>query len=320
MAIVKILEVLSAGILTSVQDMGRYGYGRYGVAPSGALDFFSLRIGNLLVGNAEDDAGLETTLMGLRIKALTDIVIAVTGGHLQPQRGQQSLKMWRSHVLMKDDILAFKGPLNGFRSYMAVSGGINSSLLMGSRSTNLPSGFGGIEGRGLKPGDVLFSELLPEQLQNAERQFNSEWIPHYRDSWSLRVVWGPHDDHFTNETRDMFLASTFKISPYSDRSGIRLQGPVIQSKTAVEDSIISEGVISGAIQIPGDGQPIIILGETVTGGYRKIAAVISADLPLLGQIKPGDDVRFRVVSLKEAHDALRNMEEKIRRFKENINC
>ena len=320
MAIVKILEVLSAGILTSVQDMGRYGYGRYGVAPSGALDFFSLRIGNLLVGNAEDDAGLETTLMGLRIKALTDIVIAVTGGHLQPQRGQQSLKMWRSHVLMKDDILAFKGPLNGFRSYMAVSGGINSSLLMGSRSTNLPSGFGGIEGRGLKPGDILFSELLPEQLQNAERQFNSEWIPNYRDSWSLRVVWGPHDDHFTNETRDMFLASTFKISPYSDRSGIRLQGPVIQSKTAVEDSIISEGVISGAIQIPGDGQPIIILGETVTGGYRKIAAVISADLPLLGQIKPGDDVRFRVVSLKEAHDALRNMEEKIRRFKENINC
>ncbi|MGD8946390.1 MAG: KipI antagonist, partial [Desulfobacterales bacterium] len=147
MSVVKILEVLSPGILTSVQDMGRYGYGRYGVAPSGALDFFSLRIGNLLVGNAEDDAGLETTLMGLRIKALTDIVIAVTGGNLQPQRGKQSLKMWRSHVLSRGDILAFKGPLNGFRSYITVSGGIYSSPLMGSRSTNLPSGFGGIEGR-----------------------------------------------------------------------------------------------------------------------------------------------------------------------------
>ncbi|MGD9260924.1 MAG: biotin-dependent carboxyltransferase family protein [Desulfobacterales bacterium] len=318
MSVVKILEVLSPGILTSVQDMGRYGYGRYGVAPSGALDFFSLRIGNLLVGNAEDDAGLETTLMGLRIKALTDIVIAVTGGNLQPQRGKQSLKMWRSHVLSRGDILAFKGPLNGFRSYITVSGGIYSSPLMGSRSTNLPSGFGGIEGRGLKQGDVLFSELLPEHLQHTERQFKPEWIPNYRNSWILRAVWGPQDDHFTSEARDMFLASTFKMSPDSDRSGIRLQGPVIPCKPDVGESIISEGVISGAIQIPGDGQPIIILGETVTGGYRKIAAVISADLQLLGQIRPGDDVRFRAVPLKQAHDAFRNMEEKIRGFKENL--
>jgi len=318
MAIVKILEVLSPGILTSVQDNGRYGYGRYGVAPSGALDFFSLRIANLLAGNTEDCACLETTLMGLRIRALKDIVIAVTGGDLRPQRGRQSLQMWRSHVLMKDDILSFKGPLNGFRSYIAVSGGIYSSPVMGSRSTNLPSGFGGIDGRGLKQGDVLFSELPPQHLQNAGREFNPPWIPNYRNSWTLRVVWGPQDDHFTHEIREMFLASSFKMSPDSDRSGIRLQGPVIPCKADVGGSIISEGVVSGAIQIPGDGQPIIILAETVTGGYRKIAAVISADLPLLGQVKPGDDVRFRVVLLKEAHDALRNVEEKIQRFKKNL--
>ncbi len=319
MADVGILEILSAGILTSVQDLGRYGYGRYGVAPSGALDSFSLRIANLLVGNRPDQAGLETMLLGPAIKALEDIVVAVTGGDLQPRRNKQPIVMWQSHTLKKDDILSFGSSLSGFRAYVAVGGGISVAPVMGSRSTNLPSGFGGLQGRALEKNDILTSENFSQHLKTGTRIFDSAWIPVYPNNWTLRVVWGPQDDHFPDESRDSFLNATYKMSSDSDRTGIRLEGVVIRQNPNIQASIISEGVISGSIQIPGDGKPIIILGETVTGGYRKIATVISADLPLLGQIKPGDAVRYNAVSLNEAQRALTALEEKLHKFEESLN-
>jgi allophanate hydrolase subunit 2 len=134
------------------------------------------------------------------------------------------------------------------------------------------------------------------------------------------VVWGPQDGHFPPESRDLFLNASYKMSPESDRTGIRLQGPMIQRKAEIEESIISEGVVCGSIQIPGDGKPIIILGETVTGGYRKIATVISADLPLLGQIKPGDEIQFKAVSLKASHRALLKAEDLICRFEQSLSA
>jgi len=318
MAAGAILEIMSPGALTSVQDLGRYGHGRYGVAPSGALDTFAMRIANLLVGNREDQACLEAMLLGPRIKILTDTVVAVTGGNLLPHRNKQPLDMWRAHVLKKDDILSFKAPVSGFRAYLAVGGGIGVPPVMGSRSTNLSSGFGGYQGRQIKKNDILFSELACEDLDVAGRCFNSDWIPHYPQKWTIRVIWGPQDDQFPDDSRNLFLNASYKMSPESDRTGIRLQGPVIDRKPDIEESIISEGVISGSIQIPGDGKPIIILGETVTGGYRKIAAVISADLPLLGQIKPGDEIKFEAVSLDTAHQALHDLEDKIKRFKDSL--
>jgi len=318
MAAGAILEVLSPGALTSVQDLGRYGYGRYGVAPSGALDTFAMRIANLLVGNRENQACLEAMLLGPRIKILADTVVAVTGGNLLPHRNKQPMEMWRAHVLIKDDILTFKAPVSGFRAYIAVGGGIGVPTVMGSRSTNLPSGFGGYQGRPVQKGDILLSEFSCDDLNAAGRIFNSDWIPLYPKKWALRVTWGPQDDHFPAASRELFLKALYKMSPESDRTGIRLQGPVIECRSDIEDSIISEGVISGSIQIPGDGKPIIILGETVTGGYRKIATVISADLPLLGQIKPGDDLQFEAVSQETAHRVLHDLEDKINRFKESI--
>jgi antagonist of KipI len=318
MAALEIFEILSPGILTSVQDLGRYGFGRYGVAPSGALDSFSLRIANLLVGNREDQACLETMLLGPAIKALDDVVIAVTGGNLQPQRNKQPIEMWCSHVLKKDDILSFKIPISGFRAYIAVGGGIGVPTVMSSKSTNLPSGFGGYRGRPLIKNDRLSSELPSGNMSPAGRDFNTAWIPLYSEKWTIRVIWGPQDDQFPEESRNMFLNSEYIMSPDSDRTGIRLQGPAIQRKSDIDESIISEGVISGSIQIPGDGKPIIILGETVTGGYRKIATVISADLPLLGQIKPGDKIVFTTVSLGEARQALQEMDGLINRFKDKI--
>ncbi|MGB9437977.1 MAG: biotin-dependent carboxyltransferase family protein [Desulfobacterales bacterium] len=318
MADLEILEILSPGILTSVQDLGRYGYGRYGVAPSGALDSFALRIANLLVGNRSDQACLEIMLLGPAIKALEDVVVAVTGGNLQPRRDKQPLAMWRSQNLKKGDILSFSSPLSGFRAYVAVGGGISVPRVMGSRSTNFSSGFGGFQGRALKKNDILTSENHSQCVKTDTRIFSAAWIPVYPDNWSLRVIWGPQDDHFPADSRACFLDATYIMSADSDRTGIRLQGPVIRQKPDIQASIISEGVISGSVQIPGDGMPIIILGETVTGGYRKIATVISADLPLLGQIKPGDSMRFTAVSLDEARQALIAVEENVRRFEESL--
>ncbi len=318
MADIEILEILSPGILTSVQDLGRYGYGRYGVAPSGALDSFALRIANLLAGNRSDQACLEIMLLGPAIRALEDIVVAVTGGNLQPRRDKQPIAMWRSQILKKGDILSFSSPLSGFRAYVAVAGGISVPLVMGSRSTNLSSGFGGFQGRALEKNDILTSENRSQHVKTDTRVFNAAWIPVYPNNWSLRAIWGPQDDHFPDESRRSLLDATYKMTTDSDRTGIRLQGPVIRHKPDIQTSIISEGVIAGSVQIPGDGKPIIILGETVTGGYRKIATVISADLPLLGQIKPGDSVRFTVVSLEEARRALIGVEENIRRFEKSL--
>jgi len=312
MAAVESIEVLSPGLQTTIQDLGRFGFGRYGVPPSGALDSFALRIGNRLVDNPEDQACLETTLMGLRLKALNDVCLAVSGANLQPQVNKRPLEMWRAYVLKKGHILSFAGPESGCRAYVAFGGKLKVMPLLGSLSTNLPAGFGGVEGRALQKGDVLQIESPQLKLATAGRKIRTQWIPDYPGTWTLRIIWGPQDADFTDAAKRTFTNSRYTVASQSDRTGIRLNGAVIERKNNTAESIISEGLIAGSIQIPGDGKPIIILGETVTGGYRKIATVISADLPLLGQIKPGDGVHFEPVSMDAAQRALLKMEESIK--------
>lgn len=319
MAAVKSIEVLSPGLQTTIQDLGRFGYGHYGVPASGALDFFSLRIANRLVDNTENSACLETTLMGLQLKALTDVCVAVTGADLQLKINKQPLEMWCSHVVNKGDILSFAGPRSGCRAYIAFGGGIITPPVLGSQSTNLFSGFGGIEGRSLQKGDYLSIDSPMDRLSMAGRSFKSEWIPKYPSTWRLRVVWGPQDNDFTNKGKQTLRHTRYTVSPQSDRSGIRLEGAEIQRKKDTAESIISEGLISGTIQVPGDGKPIIILGETVSGGYRKIATIITADLHLLGQIKPGDEIRFAAVSLEEAYHALHETGHKVKNLSALLN-
>jgi antagonist of KipI len=317
MAVVEAIEIIAPGPLTTLQDLGRFGFGRYGVPPSGALDTFSLRTANLLVGNPENEACLEITMFGLRIKALRDVAIAVTGGNLKPFcNDKPSNTMWASFILEEGDTLSFRGVKGGCRSYLAIGGGFSLPEVMGSRSTNLSSGFGGLRGRALRKGDILFSNSPHLYLKSEGRGIPQDMIPFYSKQWPLRVIFGPQEDQFTEESRNTFLNAPYQVSYQSDRTGIRLAGPSVERRPEVEESIISEGVIPGAIQVPGDGQPIIILVEIVTGGYRKIATVITADLPLLGQLKPGDRVAFKEVSLDDAYGALREMEEKIKGFKE----
>jgi antagonist of KipI len=313
-------EVLSPGILSSVQDLGRFGCARYGVAASGALDGFAVRVGNLLVGNDENAAVVETTLMGLRIRILRETRVAVTGGDLQPRLDGKPFPMWRSQPVREGQTLVFSGPASGLRAYLAVVGGLQVAEVMGSRSTNLSSGFGGFQGRPLRKGDILAAGPVNDPAHLTERILPPEAVPVYASPWRLRVLWGPQEDHFSEEGRQTLATAAFTVSPDSDRTGIRLKGPVVARRTGMEESIISEGILSGAIQVPGDGQPIIILGETASGGYRKIATVISADLPLLGQVTPGDEVRFEAVSMEAAVQALREFEERLERFRRGLNC
>jgi antagonist of KipI len=312
------LEILSPGPLTTIQDMGRYGFGRYGVPPSGALDSFSLRAANLLVGNPEGEAGLEITLMGLKVRFLADLVVALCGGDLQPHLNEKPFEMWRSQIARKGDTLFLKAPKTGCRAYLAVGGGLSIEPALGSKSTNLASKFGGYEGRALRKGDILFSRPPEPHLQNTEKSLAPHGRPLYTGDWTLRALFGPQHQDFEEESKRVFMDSPFTVSTHSDRTGIRLSGPALQREKNLGDSIISEGIAPGAIQVPGDGQPIILLVETITGGYRKIATVISADLPLLGQIKPGDRVRFRKTSVQEAMAALGERENHINMLKKDL--
>ncbi len=307
-------EVLEPGILTTIQDLGRYGFSRFGVPPSGALDAFSFRVGNLLVGNGEGEASLETTLMGLKIKALREAVIAITGGDLAPSLNEEPLEMWRTHLLVEGDVITFKRVRAGCRAYLAVSAGFVVPKIMGSCSTYLSGSFGGLEGRKLRRGDILCTPDTSTALNKLGLRFPREWIPSPGKEKSLRVIAGPQNHHFSEKGIQTFHSSCYQVTPQSDRMGVRLEGPKIERRSDVEESIISEGLISGAIQVPGDGEPIIILTELVTGGYTKIATIISADLPTVAQLKPGDQVRFKTISVEESHLVLKEQEETLKEF------
>ena len=316
--VVEVFEVQEPGILTTVQDLGRFGFSQVGVPPSGALDSFSLRTGNLLVGNEEGEAGLETTLMGLKLKTLRETVVAMTGGDLLPTLNGEPLRMWTSHLLIEGDILAFKGVRQGCRAYLCLRGGVAVSRVMGSKSTFLSGKFGGFEGRALKKGDILCTVDSPGMRERIGFSFPSDWIPVFGKEITVRVVSGPQDHHFTALGLHTFQSSFYRVTAKSDRMGIRLEGSKVERRPDAEESIISESLIPGSIQVPGDGKPVIILNELVTGGYTKIATVVSTDLPKVAQLKPGERIRFEPVSLEGAHRLLREQEERIRKFKESL--
>jgi biotin-dependent carboxylase-like uncharacterized protein len=277
-----------------------------------------MRIANLLVDNPEDEAVLEITLPGFSASMLTDAAIAVTGADLGWRQNNQPLGIWQSHRFHKGDTIAFRELNSGCRAYLSVGGGWEVPEIMGSKSTNLSSGFGGLGGRPLQKGDVLWTASPQLFLGAGGRKFDLNAVPAYRDFWQLRAVLGPQDDHFDEAAQDLFFNADYRVSDHSDRTGIRLLGAPISAKEGMAESILSEGVVAGTVQIPGDGQPIILLGETVSGGYRKIATVITADLHLLGQVLPGDRIRFQAVTMREARQALWRLEEMIGRFRDSL--
>jgi len=310
--------VTRAGFLTSVQDLGRTGFRQFGVSTSGALDSFALRVANLLVGNDENAAGLEITLGGLRLRFEDERIVAWCGGEFDVQIGSRALPAGHVAHVQAGDELKFGRPQIGCRAWLAISGGIDVPVVLGSRSTDLHASFGGIDGRALRDGDQL-SLGDCRQSQTATEDISSwggphDWVSPAKRYPALRFVRGVDWSRFDDVTIQRFTIHEFKVSPDSDRMGVRLDGPEL--KPADKTDLISEAVAPGTIQIPPSGMPILLLGDCQTiGGYPKIAHVITADLGVAAQLRAGDGVRFLEVSLKDAQQVLMERDRDLGRFR-----
>lgn len=308
-------EVLEPGPCTTVQDLGRYGYQRFGVPVSGSLDGFSHRIANILVGNPENCATLEITFVGPKLRAMSDATIAVTGADAPFLINGREGRLWETVSIAAGDLLSFKPARAGVRAYLAIAGGIDVPLVMGSRSTSLGGKFGGMEGRKLVQGDVISKG--PSAESQEFRKLPKEFRPKFRHEISLRTILGPQDDYFAGGL-DTFFNSQYIVSENADRMGYRLSGPILNFEENSPKSIISEPSIAGVVQIPPDGMPIIILSEQTVGGYAKIATVITADLGLPAQARPGDGVRFVRCDLAAARRAYIEHEERMNGIREML--
>jgi antagonist of KipI len=314
--------VRSAGFLTSVQDLGRAGYRQSGVSVGGALDSFALRVANALVGNEDGAAGLEATLGTLRLRFNDQRVVAWCGGGFTARIGDEELPPGHAGRVAKDEELVMTAPQAGSRAWLAISGGINVPLVLGSRSTDLRGNFGGHEGRTLHDGDTLplgddggLKTAAPwKNRKIAEWTAPTPWVTTARRDRFLRIVRGPEWNRFTSNAQASLVATAFTVTPDSDRMGARLDGPPLD-RTDPGD-LLSEAVATGTLQVPPNGQPILLLGDCQTiGGYPKIAHVITVDLPIAAQLWPGDLVRFHEVPLAEAQELLREREENYARFR-----
>ena len=300
------LRIVAPGLMTTVQDLGRPGYQHLGVPVSGALDHVSLRAANLLVGNPPGMGALEIAYQGPTLAIEADSVrIAVAGGQapidiVSPDGGgARRLAVGESARLLRGQSLKIGAPTGSAILYLALEGGFDITAVMGSQSTLTRGGIGGFEGRALRAGD-----LLPlRQRAAAERE--EVMLPplDLAPPPRIRVVLGPQDDHFTPAGLRTLLTSTYTISRASDRMGMRLEGPTLEH-SAKGANIISDGIAPGSIQVPGNGLPIVLLADRqTTGGYPKVATVISADMPALGRMTPGSKIAFAAVDIEAAEAA-----------------
>lgn len=307
-----ILEVLRPGPLTTVQDMGRSGYAQYGVPPAGAMDAFALDIGNILVGNSRKAAGLEMTLIGMKARFLAPTFIAITGGKSSDMTlNGQNIRNWCSMRVEAGDLLDIGPITEGCRAYLSITGGIQVPEVLGSRSTYLPAGFGGLEGRALRRGDLLSGQPLPSGYKNfSARCLSSAWIPEYPKVSTVRVIPGLHQDLFTQKQIYHFYAESYEVTAQSNRMGYRLQGMSLAATQT--GSLVSDAMVTGAIQVPPDGQPIILAADRqTTGGYPIISVVASVDFSRVAQIGMGQKITFQAVSLEEAQALRRERERRL---------
>jgi biotin-dependent carboxylase-like uncharacterized protein len=308
----RVIEVQVPGLLTTVQDLGREGFGPMGVSPSGAADAIALRIGNRLVGNVEGAAGLEMTLHGGTFRFPMSAVIALTGSHFDATLDGVPVAPWTSFLANLCQTLRVGPTLSGARCYLCVRGGISVQPFLGSASTHLLSGLGGYEGRALRKGDVLTIGLGKGGLSPwgpigepppRKRTVAAKALERLGPRKVLRVTPGPQSDWFPKAAQNVFYASTYCVTEEANRMGLRLEGTALAE--GAHGEMVTEGVSLGAVQIAAGALPIILFVEQqTTGGYPKIANVISADLHSLGQLRPRDEIRFECVDCETARALL----------------
>ena len=321
------VNVLNAGLLTTIQDIGRTGSQKFGVLVSGAMDSYSMRIANLLVGNDEREGVLEITLFGTKLQFEEDTLIAITGGDLQTTVDGIPVANWRPLIVRKGSILKFGFAIEGCRAYLAIAGGIDIPVVMESKSTYMVAGIGGFKGRALQQNDELSFGPLTESNDKVfaliEREGTPDWaVPHHplislASTQTIRIIEGTEYKHFDDASKQRLVRVPYVVTPQSNRMGLRLEGQALALTEKLE--MLSEGVTFGTIQIPPNGKPIILMADRQTaGGYPKIGQVITADLGSLSQVKPNATLYFKLITHAEAERELIAKEELINQFKIGI--
>ncbi|MCR5175487.1 MAG: biotin-dependent carboxyltransferase family protein [Anaerovibrio sp.] len=316
------IKILNGGLMTTVQDMGRFGYQASGMQVSGVMDVYSASIANTLVGNDVRAAVLETTFLGPELEIMDSCLIAVAGGLPELMVDGQKVECYKALRLNKGQKLRCGGMSQGIRSYIAVAGGFSVPEILESRSTNLKLGIGGLEGRQLAAGDILAigepSDFAKAILAGKAMPGSCRPVTGQGDVTELRVVLGPQDNYFSSTTiNEVFAQGIYTVSNNSDRMGYRLEGEPVKWEN--DKDMITDGIVFGSVQIPPNGQPIIMMADhQTTGGYPKIATVISADLPVLAQCTPGTRVHFSIVTVQEAQRIYREFVSGLNNRLENI--
>ena len=309
----EMFSVINPGAYTSVQDRGRFGYQQMGIPITGVLDDFAYEVANLLVGNPSESAVLEITLIGPVLEVRSEADIAVTGADIGITLNETEKECWKSFRVLPGDQLEIHQVKRGCRAYLAVTGGIDVPVIMGSRSTYVGGKIGGLDGRPLKQGDLL--EAKHKTVLQKDNHLPTKFVPEYPSEILLRAVFGPQDEYFS-QSIDHLFASEFMVSPKADRMGYRLVGPKIALDKDKPKSIVSEPSMPGGVQIPPDEQPIILLVEQTVGGYAKIVTVISSDISKVAQATPGDTIKFEKVNLQTAHELYHEGKKRIKEIKE----
>lgn len=308
-----VIKIIKPGLYTTVQDKGRMGFQRYGIPVAGAMDDFAFRIANILVGNDENEAVLEATFLGPVMEMNFDGYIAITGAFMDPRINDKKVKMWRSIKVDKGDILEFSGSTEGLRTYISFGGGLAINEILNSKSTYVRGSLGGFNGRKLLADDEITINVSNSKAEPG-KYIPTGFIPSYAKEINVRVILGPQDDHFSKEVVETFLNSPYKITAEADRMGYRLEGPTLSHIKGPD--IISDGIAIGSVQVPGHGFPIVMMADRqTTGGYTKMATVVTADLPYLAQMGPGDVMHFQQVTIEEGQELYEQYESNIDNIK-----
>lgn len=327
------ITILKPGLLTTIQDLGRFGYQKFGVITSGAMDQLACRMANILVGNHVDEPTVEMTILGPVLRFENDALIAICSADFTPKINGETVRSFRPVFVRKESVLTFGSSQNGSRAYLAIAGGIDVPVVMKSKSTYLRAQIGGFHGRKLKKGDrlpvlapgnpskkimkKLSGKSFSTKFSEANWFVNNSFFSTYKDHISVRVMMGREFHLFSKESQKHFFREKYAITSRSDRMGYRLEGCPLFLEKQIE--MVSDAVSFGTIQVPADGKPIVLLADRqTTGGYPKIAQIASVDLQAVAQAKPGDSISFRKISHEEAQLLYLQQENDVKLLKKAI--